>query len=364
MRREMTTTDGAFISSLDADTEGEEGATYVWSKVEIEGVLAEDAADFEAAHGVTAEGNWEGHNILSRVDPGADYDRLAPAADRLLAIRQRRPQPARDDKVLTAWNGLAIAAFADAARAMGDTGWSEVASRAADLLLREVRMGDGQLYRSFKDGRPTQKGLLEDYANLADGLLALYQATFDEHWFVMARQMADQILAHFTDPAGGFFDTADDHEALIARPKGLQDNAMPSGGAMATQVMLRLAAYTGVGQYRDAAESALRGVTAVAHRYPTGFAHWLGAFQLAIGPLVEIAIVGDGGGLLATVNSKFRPLSVVAAKSTAAPTDVPLLIDRPLRDGRPTAYVCQGFACRQPVTESADMEAQLSSAAP
>ena len=139
---------------------------------------------------------------------------------------------------------------------------------------------------------------------------------------------------------------------------------MPSGGAMAAQVLLRLAALTGEGRYRDAAESALRGVTSVAHRYPTGFAQWLGAFQLAIGPLLEIAVVGDGQALLATVNSRFRPLSVVAAGPADAQTNVPLLLDRPLRDGRPTAYVCLGFACRQPVTEPADLEAQLSSATP
>ena len=364
MRREMTTADGAFISSLDADTDGEEGATYVWSKREVDDALGGEAAEFEAAYGVTAQGNWEGHNILSRVDPGADYDRLAPAATRLLAIRQGRPQPARDDKVLTAWNGLAIAAFADAARAMGDAGWADVAAAAADLLLGHVRTPDGTLRRSFKDGRARQSGVLEDYANLADGLLALYQATFDERWFVAARDLAEQILARFGDPAGGYFDTANDHETLIARPKGLQDNAMPSGGAMATQVMLRLAALTGDGRYRDAAESALRGVTAVAHRYPTGFAHWLGAFQLALGPLLEVAIVGDSPSLLATVNGKFRPLSVLAAKGTDVQTNVPLLLDRPLRDGRPTAYVCLGFACRQPVTESADLEAQLSSPTP
>ena len=364
MRREMTMADGAFISSLDADTEGEEGATYVWSKAEIDSVLGEEAAGFNAAYGVSAEGNWEGHNILSRIDPGADYDRLAEAAAKLLQVRRRRPQPARDDKVLTSWNGLAIAAFADASRAMGNSEWPDVAARAADLLLREVLSAGGHLNRSFKDGLARQAGVLEDYANLADGLLALYQATFDERWFVAARDLADQILAHFADPAGGFFDTADDHEALIARPKGLQDNAMPSGGAMAAQVLLRLAALTGEGRYGDAAESALRGVASVAHRYPTGFAHWLGAFQLAIGPLLEIAVVGDGQALLATVNSRFRPLSVVAARRTDAQTQVPLLLDRPLRDGQPTAYVCLGFACRQPVTEPADLEAQLSSATP
>jgi uncharacterized protein YyaL (SSP411 family) len=369
MQREMTTAEGAFISSLDADTEGEEGATYVWTKAEVDEALGPDAAEFEAAYGVRAEGNFEGRNILSRVDAGADYDRLGPARARLIELRQRRPQPARDDKVLTAWNGLAIAAFADAARAFGRRDLADSAGRAANLLLGQVRRPDGRLHRSYKDGRARQAGVLEDYANLADGLLALYQVTFDERWFVAARELADQLLAHFGDPAGGFFDTADDHEALIARPKGLQDNAMPSGGAMAAQVLLRLAALTGEGRYRDAAEAALRGVAGVAHHYPTGFAHWLGAFQLALGPLYEVAIVGapespDTAALLATINRGFRPMIVVAVGAPDEPSQVPLLLDRPLHDGRATAYVCQGFACRQPVTESTDLEAQLSSAAP
>jgi uncharacterized protein len=363
IERDMRSPEGAFISSLDADTEGEEGATYVWSKAEIDGVLGENAAAFDSAYGVTSEGNWEGHNILSRADESADYDALAPARSRLLQIRQRRPQPNRDDKVLTAWNGLAIAAFADAARALGRADFAAIAGRAADVLLTQVRTADGRLNRSFKDGRAKQSGVLEDYANLADGLSALYQATFDERWFIAARDLADQILAHFADPEGGFFDTADDHEALIARPKSLQDNAMPSGGAMAAQVLIRLAALTGDGRYRDAAESAMRGVTAVAHRYPTGFAHWLGAFQLALGPLHEVAIVGDAEPLLATVNAIYRPLIVVAAGRGDGDSAVPLLHDRPLRDGRATAYVCQGFACLQPVTEPAELEAQLSSAA-
>ena len=213
-------------------------------------------------------------------------------------------------------------------------------------------------------------GVLEDYAHLADGLLALYQATFDERWFVAARELAEQIMARFADPAGGFFDTSDDHEALIARPKGVEDNAIPSGNAMATQVQLRLAALTGEGRYRTAAEGALRSVTSVAHRYPTGFAHWLRAFQLALVKIDEVAIVGDPHSddtraLLAVVNGRFRPFGVLASVGDdSATSQVPLLLGRPLRDGRATAYVCQGFACRQPVTDPVDLEAQLSSPRP
>jgi uncharacterized protein YyaL (SSP411 family) len=366
MERDLLTADGGFAASLDADTAGVEGATYVWTLAEVEAVLGDAAlaAEFCRAYGVTAEGNWEGHTILSRVVEG-DEGRLAQARDRLFAARQKRPQPARDDKVLTAWNGLAIAAFADAAAALDEPHLADVAARAADLLLTRLRDADGRLSRSWKDGRAVAAGTLEDYTHLADGLLALYQATFEERWFVAARDLADQALSHFADASGGFFDTADDHEELITRPKGLQDNAIPSGGAMAAEVLLRLAAFTGEGTYRTAAEAAIAGVTAYARRYPTAFAQWLNALAFATGDAIEIAIAGDPGSpdaqaLLSVVREGYRPLSVLAAGSAQS---VPLLDDRPMRDGRATAYVCRDFACRAPVTEPADLAAQLTSGA-
>ena len=328
--------------------------------------MGDAAPEFCRAYGVTADGNWEGHNILSRVGDG-DESRLRAARDVLFAARQQRPQPARDDKVLTAWNGLAIAAFADAAAAFDEPRLAAVAARAADLLLTRVRDADGRLSRSWKDGRALHAGTLEDYTHLCDGLLALYQATFDERWFVAARSLADVVLAHFADPAGGFFDTADDHESLITRPKGLQDNAIPSGGAMAAEVLLRLAAFTGDARYSSAAESALSGAIAYARRYPTAFAQRLNALTLAVGDVVEIAIAGDAKSpdaraLLEVARSTYRPLCVLAAGS-ASDTQVPLLADRPLHDGRATAFVCRHFACRAPVTEPIDLAAQLTSAA-
>jgi uncharacterized protein YyaL (SSP411 family) len=265
IEREMLSPDGGFISSLDADTSGEEGATYVWAKAEIDSVLGEEAADFDLAYGVTAGGNWDGHTILSRVGPG-DEERLASARQRLFEARQQRLQPGRDDKVLTAWNGLAVAAFADASRVLGQPGWVKTATQAAQLLLERARIKDGRLSRSYKDGQARQSGVLEDYANLADGLLAVYEATFEEQWFVAARELVDHVVAHFADPAGGFFDTPDDHESLIARPKGLQDNATPSGNATVARALLKLAALTGEGRYRAAAEDALRMTTSVAQR--------------------------------------------------------------------------------------------------
>ncbi|HSH22270.1 MAG TPA: thioredoxin domain-containing protein, partial [Candidatus Caenarcaniphilales bacterium] len=376
VEREMLSPEGGFISSLDADTEGHEGATYVWTKREVDELLAGEADLFAAAYGVTAEGNWEGKTILSRVrsndDLAREYDltteevveRLYVARERLLTSRDERPQPGRDDKVLASWNGLMIGAFADAARALGREPWKGVAMRAADLILIELRDDNGRLRRSFKDGQARQHGVLEDYTHVADGLLSLYETTFDERWFLAARGLMDTVLERFADRRGGFFDTADDHERLITRPKGIQDNAVPSGNAMAVSVLLRLAALTGEGRYRDAAEGALPLVTAVAHRYPTAFAQWLIGLQLALAEIDEIAIVGvpeapDTMALLGVATSRYRPTSVTALTSDPAASKVALLRDREARDNRATAYVCRGFACQHPVTEPGELAAQL-----
>ena len=207
-------------------------------------------------------------------------------------------------------------------------------------------------------------GVLEDYTHLADGLLALYEATFDERWFSTAQGLMDRVLARFADPAGGFFDTADDHERLVTRPKDVQDNAIPSGNAMAARVLLRLAAWTGEGAYRAAVERALRSVVPFVARYPTGFAQWLGAMDLAVQPIVEVAIVGAPDDpvtatLVAEARIGFRPNQVVAAAEGPGLSLVPLLLDRVAVDGRPTAYVCRAFVCRLPVHDAEALRDQL-----
>src|SRR6185436_16463801 len=198
-----------------------------------------------------------------------------------------------------AWNGLMIGALSDAARLLQDRDpdaaarYRDAAIAAAGAILAGLRRPDGRLGRSWKDGRSTGEGVLEDYADLADGLLALYEATFDERWFVAARDLADAILDHFVDPAGGFFDTADDHEALVTRPKDVQDNATPAGSSMAATVLLRLAALTGESRYREAADAAIATVTPYLARYPTGFANWLSAAHSSVEGIDELAVVGD-----------------------------------------------------------------------
>ncbi len=393
MAREMRTADGAFAASQDADTDGVEGSTYVWSAAEVSTVLAEasmpEAGPIVAlAYGITEGGNWEGLTILSRVrndrevasmfglTPGEVTTLLSRAREALLAARDRRPQPARDDKVLAAWNGLAIAAFADAARALaavsdGTTEDADLADRyrtigveTATAVLAGLRGPDGRLARSWKDGRRTGIAILEDHACLADGMLALYEATSDERWFTEARRLADDILGHFRDPEGGFFDTADDHETLVARPRDTQDNAVPSGGAMAATVLLRLAALTGEGTYRDAAEGAIRGVTTHLGEHPSAFAQWLIAADFALAPVIEIAVVADPHGdetrrLLGPAIEGFHPHQVLAVGQDPAASAVPLLGGRFALEGRPTAFVCRDFACRQPVTEPEALAALL-----
>jgi uncharacterized protein YyaL (SSP411 family) len=378
--RDMRTTDGAFASSLDADSEGGEGASYLWTQREIEELLGSEAPLFCAAFDVTPEGNWEGHTILRRVRDDATLaaehggseseiaERLSAARARLLERRQARPQPARDDKALAAWNGLAIAALAEAARVLGRDDYRAAAERAADFLTSALRDPDGTLRRSWKDGRASAMGVLEDHTHLVDGLLALYEASFDERWFVLARELMDRVLDRFADPNGGFFDTSDDHEQLFTRPKGLQDNALPSGNAMAATVLLRLAALTGEGRYRDAAETTLASAGGLALRSPTGFSQWLIALDLAARPIDELAVAGDlsldgTSELLGVAAEAYRPHLVVAASADPALSVVPLLHERPMIDGRPTAYLCRGFACRQPVTSAGELRRQLEQAA-
>jgi uncharacterized protein YyaL (SSP411 family) len=341
---------------------------------------------FEAAYGVSDAGNWEGRTILSRVLDDRELtgpfgigleevgNRLAASRAALLERRSARSQPARDDKVLAAWNGLAIGALADAARAIAAAPdgtlaaeaarYGDAAATAAGAVLRGLRGSDGRLRRSWKDGRATAAGVLEDYAHLAEGLLALYEATFDEQWFEAASSLVDVILARFADPSGGFFDTADDGESLVMRPKDLQDNAVPSGNAMAATVLLRLTAFSGRPRYRAAAEHALAIAGPFLARYPTSFAQWLVALELAHAGITEVAIVGDLAdprtrSLIRVANRGYGPFRVLAASSTPATSAVQLLRDRFALRGRPTAFVCRDFACRQPVHEPEALDALL-----
>ncbi len=376
---------GGFYSAQDADSEGEEGKFFLWTPEQVKSILDEKEAEIFCRHfDVTPGGNFEGKSILN---VKLDLDTAAAAAQmdtdsfraiieqskqQLFQARETRVKPQRDQKVLTAWNGLMLAAFAEASYALGREDYRQVAECNADFVLKELRH-NGRLLRSWKSDDLTGKGqarfnaYLEDYAFYADGLLALYQATFAPGWFAKARALADIILTHFADPNGGFFDTSQDHEQLITRPKTLQDNAIPSGNAMAADVLLRMAAYTGDDAYRRPAEEMLAAMTAMMQQYPGGFSHWLSVLTFHLAPPFEIALIGDPEAedtrAMLEVVSGYRPHQIVALAAPddeAAASTIPLLVDRPPRNEGATAYVCQRFVCQTPATDPASLAAQTS----
>jgi len=285
---------------------------------------------------------------------------LRRARAQLLAARGARVRPSTDDKVLTSWNGLMLTAFAEAARVLDREDYLAIAQSNAEFVLSQLREPGGRLQRTWKGGEAKLNGYLEDYALYAEGLLELYQTTFDPAWFDAAVALTDRILAHFADPASGFFDTSDDHEQLLFRPKETQDGAMPSGGSVASMVLAKLGAYTGNTEYSDAAEAALASMRSQMSRAPLGFASWLSALDFVLSEPSELAIVGaDAASMLRVVRSRYWPNLVVAAKTGDAASRVPLLADRDAIDGVTTAYLCRHFACELPVTSTEDLAARL-----
>jgi uncharacterized protein YyaL (SSP411 family) len=383
VRREMTGPEGAFYSTQDADSEGEEGKFYVWSAREVEAVLGPMLADvFGSVYDVMPEGNWEDKNILHRSRGDAQDARLlrmpeeelrpllAEGRRKLFEVRSRRVWPGRDEKVLTAWNGLTIAAFAQAAQVLDEPSYAADAARAADFLLGQMRTPDGRLLRTTSAGsRPKLNGYLEDYAFLIDALVSLYEATFAPRWLEAALALTEVMLDQFWDPAeGGFFFTGRDHEALIARTKDPQDNAVPSGNAMAVTALLRLAKLTGRGDLLDRAETTLRRFRGLLAGHPMAAGQWLTALDFYLGPVQEFAVVGDPAAadtrrVLRAVRGGFRPNKVVAlrpagAAGAAAERAVPLLAGK-MADGAVTTYVCQDFACQAPLVGPEAVEAAL-----
>ncbi|HZC98897.1 MAG TPA: thioredoxin domain-containing protein [Actinomycetes bacterium] len=388
--RELRHPEGGFFSSQDADSEGEEGRFFVWSYEELVEVAGEAVASFL---GAVPEGNWEGRNVLwtpfppeavaERIGMGVDeLERELPAGrDALLERRERRVHPATDDKVLAAWNGLAIAALAEAGRVLPEPRYVDAAVAAAEFVLGTMRAplelaagqegsggGGGRLRRAWRQGRLGGPGYLDDYACMAEACLTLYETTFEPRWLREAQALADQLLELFADPEGGFYQTGADAERLVVRPRELLDNAVPAGSSVAADVLLRLGRLLGSERYEQAALGALRVVQGLFARAPTAFGYALGAADFALSRVREVAIVGepaarDTHALLAEVRRRYRPNQVVALAAPAngeAVAGVPLLADRPVIDGRATAYVCEHFSCRQPVTEPEALAEQLS----
>jgi uncharacterized protein YyaL (SSP411 family) len=353
VQREMASPDGAFYATLDADSEGEEGKFYVWTRAEVMELLgAEEGRVFCALYDITERGNWEGHNILNvprdpasvADDLGVTLDQLADIAARgkckLYGVRAQRVWPGRDEKILSGWNGWMLAAFSEAALAFGR--YDDVVRKNADYLSN--RIVDGKLIRHAKIA-----GLLEDYAGVAWGLTLAYEATHERRYLDAARTLADQILARFRDEEhGGFFDTPIDGEQLITRPKDLFDNATPGGTSVACDVLLRLALLFGEAEYERAASDALESVFPLAEKYPSGFGFLLGVAEWRASQPKEIALTGeDVGALRRVIGETFLPHRVLVAGSGSA--DLPLMENRP--NDKTMAYVCVGYACEEPTSD-------------
>jgi uncharacterized protein YyaL (SSP411 family) len=379
--RELTHPLGGFYSSLDADSEGEEGKYYIWTPQEIRDVL-NNPADLEfirTAYAFSQAGNFEGSNVLQRAlndthlaeKFGMNPDEIQARLDRLhkiiLAEREKRVRPTTDDKVLVSWNALMLLTFAEAARYLKRADYLQAAVRNADFLLTQLHPDD-RLLRAWREGQARHNAYLEDYAALILGLLALYQSDPNPRWYQWASRLTDDMVEYFQDPSGGFFDTRSDHETLFTRPKDLQDNAIPSGNSLATSALLQMAAYSGRGEWRDIAVEALGSIVTVATRHPTAFAKWLSALDFAVGPVVEVAILGNfedshTQALIQALWSAPRLRLVVAlAEYPPNPASPPLLHERGLLQDQPTAYICQNFLCRQPVNEPAQLLEQLEQA--
>jgi len=282
----------------------------------------------------------------------------------LFSARHARPRPATDDKVLTSWNGLMLAAFAEAGRVLESPRYVEAARRNAEFLLKELCPA-GRLRHAWRQGKSGAEAFLEDYASLILGLLALYQTDFDNRWFAQAGKLAEKMVQLFSDPAGGFFDTPADAAVVLIRPKDLQDNAVPSGNALAAEALLLLYAFTGQEEWQRRAEGSFALAANLATRYPLAFARWLCAADFSLNKVKQVAIIGDPTGpatlaLIARLRQDYHPHRIVAAASFPLPPGSPLLLaDRPMLEGKPTAYVCEGFLCRLPVTTPGELAAQL-----
>jgi uncharacterized protein YyaL (SSP411 family) len=366
--REMRGPEGGFYSALDADSEGEEGRFYVWTPEEIREALAsgkptstncikfssQQVENLMQFYGVTEQGNFEGRNILHLASGAATPapDGLDAARRALCEARSKRVWPSLDDKRLTSWNALMVAALAEAGAVLERDDYLDAARGCADFVLDRLRAPDGRLLRTYKDGEARLNAYLEDHAFLLEALLTLYESTFEQRWLEEAQALADITIARFGDPErGGFYSTSNDHEALIARRKEIGDHPIPSGNSSAAMGLLRLHALTGDRAYEQQAEGVFRLFAKPAAQHPDAFAHLLRALDFHLSPTKEVALMGDDLTELAkVVRSQYRPHLVLAGgpENTTTPE---LLQARTTVDSQPAAYVCEHFTCKAPVTD-------------
>ena len=368
--REMTAPEGAFFSATDADSEGEEGTFFVWGDDEIRGLLGPQAERFTRFYGVSARGNFEGKNVLFVPNPDEqEWEALANAREVLRAAREKRALPLRDEKILASWNGLMISALAFGGRALDEPRYVRAAGRAADFVLAAM-CDDGRLQRSWKDGRTSGPGFLEDDAFFVASLLDLYEATFDSRWIAQALALAEQMERRFGDVEnGGWFRTADDHEALVAREKPSQDGAEPAGASVALLNGLRLAALTGDDRWRQRTERALRAYAPALAAHPATLHEMLLAVDFFIDTPAEIVLVwpsGDGPppAFVDPLRRMFLPNRALLGAAEGAELEqlaqlAPLAGAKTALGGLATAYVCKRGACRLPTTTPAEMQEQI-----
>ncbi|HXI11904.1 MAG TPA: thioredoxin domain-containing protein [Thermoanaerobaculia bacterium] len=375
VQREMTSPDGGFYSTLDADSEGVEGKFYVWQRAEIMEILGdEEGKAFCALFDISEHGNWEETNIPNvPKDPaevaaalGVSADQLSDLVNRakckLYGVRAKRIWPGRDEKILAGWNGWMLTAFSDAAIAFDSADYRETVTKNADFLM--ASMSDGRkLFRSWKDGRARIAAVLEDYTGVAWGLIAAFEATQQRRYLDRARELAEEIITRFADEKGGFFDTAIDHEILITRPKDLFDNATPSGNSIAVDVLLRLALYFGDESLHREAVRALGSSGFLAHRHPSAFGFLLGSAEWILGSPKEIAITGpdkskEFNTLMRVVGDEFVPHRILVWRGNS---DLPLMEGRV--EGDTAAYVCSGYVCQAPTKDPETLRALLTSSA-
>jgi uncharacterized protein YyaL (SSP411 family) len=374
MARELRLGDGAFAASQDADSPGGEGAFFVWTPSQLRDVLGpEDGALAARVFGVVDGGNFEhGTTVLSmpyplahvarsaHIDEATLHARVDDFRARLFEAREARPAPARDDKVITAWNALAIRAFAEAGAALERSDYVEIARACADFLLAHL-VRDRVVLRIWNGGDARIVGFLDDAANLGDALLTLYEATGEPAYFISARSLAERIVEQHRDGDGEYYDTAGDSEPLIVRPRTIDDNPVSAGQSVAANLFCRMHGFTGEERWRERAMEIIAPLATVVGRAPLAVAGLAAAMELAVGPMREIAIGGDRAdtatlAMIGAVHRRFDPLRVLAWGTAG---DVPLLDDRPAIDGMSTAYICGGFVCRAPVTDLAALEREL-----
>ena len=370
--RDMTSPEGGFYSAEDADSEGVEGKFYVWTPKEITEILGEeDAEAFCSFYGITDKGNFEGESIPNLIDNRVSFEELVGVPmdgmrKKLFEHREKRVHPYKDDKILTSWNGLMVAALAYGARILGNDSYRQAAERTVHFIQDKLVRHDGRLLARYRDGEAAIEGYIDDYAFLVWGLIELYQAGFDPTYLRLAVSFTDDMIKYFGDGQnGGFFMYGSDSEQLIARPKEIYDGAMPSGNSVAALNLLRLSRITGRTEFEEQADRQFSAFGEKVSSYPLGHTYLLMAAMFAYAKSTEIVIVGERENeqtrkLIDIINRSFLPYSVAVVKDTesiAALRELaPYTEGQEMVNGKATAYVCENFACRAPITESSEME--------